>query len=108
LTTRFAVDLSRNLYFVGVILTYVLWGAVLKLRETRTHLIQLVLALGVFFSASAATYALRNLFPGLELSVLKWMPPVVAIWLPAAWAFTFMKVSEGERLETTQLLARAR
>ncbi len=108
LTTRFAVDLSRNLYFVGVILTYVLWGAVLKLRETRTHLIQLVLALGVFFSASAATYALRNLFPGLELSVLKWMPPVVAIWLPAAWAFTFTKVSEGERLETAQLLARAR
>jgi hypothetical protein len=36
------------------------------------------------------------------------MPPVVAIWLPAAWAFTFMKVSEGERLETAQLLARAR
>jgi hypothetical protein len=108
LTTRFVVDLSRNLYFVGVVLTYVLWGAVLKLRETRTRLIQLVLALGVYFTASAATYALRNMFPGLEPSILKWMPPLVAIWLPVAWAFTFMKVSEDDRLETAQLLARAR
>jgi len=108
LTTRFVVDLSRNLYFVGVVLTYVLWGAVLKLRETRTRLIQLVLALGVYFTASAATYALRNMFPVLEPSILKWMPPIVAIWLPLAWAFTFMKVSEADRLETAQLLARAR
>ncbi|HXW18184.1 MAG TPA: hypothetical protein VEJ39_07760 [Candidatus Acidoferrales bacterium] len=108
LTMRFVVEVSRNLYFVGVVLTYILWGAVLKLRETRAHLVQLILALGVFFSASAATYALRNLFPGLEPSVLKWMPPLVAIWLPAAWAFTFSKVSEDARLETAQLLARAR
>lgn len=108
LTTRFAVDLSRNLYFVGVVLTYILWGAVLKIRETRTHLVQLILALGVYFSASAATYALRVLFPSLEPSVLKWMPPILAIWLPAAWAFTFSRVSEDARLETAQLLARAR
>ena len=108
LTTRFAVDLSRNLYFLGGVLTYILWGAVLKIRETRTHLVQLILALGVFFSASAATYALRVLFPGLEPSFLKWMPPVLAIWLPAAWTFTISKVSEDARLETAQLLARAR
>ena len=36
-------------YFVGVVLTYLLWGAILKLRETRTRLIQLVLALGDLF-----------------------------------------------------------
>lgn len=108
LTMRFIVEISRNLYFVGVLLTYILWGAVLKLRETRTHLVQLILALGVFFSASAATYALRNLFPGLEVSFLKWMPPLVAIWLPAAWSFTISKVSEDARLQTAQLLARAR
>jgi hypothetical protein len=108
LTSRFVIELSRNLYFVGVVLTYILWAAVLKLRETRTHLVQLILALGVYLSGSAAIYALRNLFPGLEPSVLKWLPPVAAIWLPAAWAFTFSKVPEDARLETAQLLARAR
>src|ERR1700735_169376 len=46
LTSHFVVELGQNLYFVGVVLTYLLWGAVLKLRETRTRLIQLVLALG--------------------------------------------------------------
>ncbi len=41
----FVFELSQNLYFVGLVLTYVLWGAILKLRETRTQLIQLVLSL---------------------------------------------------------------
>src|SRR5882762_9512523 len=41
------LEASQNLYFVGLVLTYVLWGAMLKLRETRTRLIQLVLALGL-------------------------------------------------------------
>lgn len=50
LLTHFVVELSQNLYFVGLILTYVLWAAILKLRETRTRLVQLVLSLGVYFS----------------------------------------------------------
>src|SRR5437867_9171269 len=52
--THFAFELSQNLYFVGLVLTYVLWGAIFKLRESRTRLIQLVLALGIYFSAFAA------------------------------------------------------
>ena len=43
LSTEFAYELSQNLYFVGLVLTYILWGAVLKLRETRTRLVQFVL-----------------------------------------------------------------
>ena len=35
LLSHFVFELSQNLYFVGLILTYVLWGAILKLRETR-------------------------------------------------------------------------
>jgi len=35
--TGFFFELSQNLYFVGLVLTYVLWGAILKLRETRTQ-----------------------------------------------------------------------
>src|SRR4029077_20379120 len=45
LVTSFAYELSQNLYFVGIILTYLLWGAILKLRETRTRLVQMVLSL---------------------------------------------------------------
>ena len=108
LTNKFVVELGQNLYFVGVVLTYLLWGAILKLRETRTRLIQLVLALGVYFSANACTYALRNLFPGLQPYVLRWVPPMVGLWLPLAWAYTFAKVSEDERLSTARLVARAR
>ncbi|MGA8142788.1 MAG: hypothetical protein WB987_02735 [Candidatus Acidiferrales bacterium] len=108
LTTQFVVELGRNLHFVGVVLTYLLWGAILKLREARTRLIQLVLALGVYFSATACTYALRNLFPGLQPYVLRWVPPIVGVWLPIAWAYTFAKVPEDARLATARLVVRTR
>src|SRR5580700_2388559 len=108
LTSHFVVELGQNLYFVGVVLTYLLWGAILKLRETRTRLIQLVLALGVYFSATAGTYALRNLFPGLQESFLRWVPPLIGTWLPLAWAYTFSKIPEDARLATARLMVRAR
>jgi len=103
LTSRFVVELGQNLYFVGVVLTYLLWGAIVKLRETRARLVQLVLALGVYYSAMAGAYALRNLFPGLEAHVLRWMPPLMACWLPLAWAYTFTRVPEEARLATARL-----
>lgn len=102
LITRFVVELSQNLYFVGVVLTYVLWGAVVKLRETRTRLIHLVLGLGVFFSAFAANYALRNLYPQLSM-IWMYLPPLMAIWLPASWAFTFYKIPEEARLAPSRV-----
>ena len=108
LTSHFVVEIGQNFYFVGVVLTYLLWGAILKLRETRTRLIQLVLALGIYFSADACTYALRNLFPGLESNVLRWVPPLVGVWLPLAWAYTFAHVQEDSRLEPARLMGRAR
>lgn len=103
LTSRFVVEMSQNLYFVGVVLTYLLWIAVVKLRETRTRLIQLVLALGIFFSADAGGYALRNLFPGLEANFLRWVPPLAGTFLPLAWGYTFTRVSEGARLATARV-----
>ncbi|MGA8034552.1 MAG: hypothetical protein WA823_02645 [Candidatus Acidiferrales bacterium] len=107
LTSRFVVELGQNLYFVGVVLTYLLWGAILKLRETRTRLIQLVLALGIYFSATAGTYALRNLFPNLEASVLHVIFPILGVWLPAAWSYTFLRVSDDARLMPAQLSVKA-
>ncbi len=101
--TKFVVELSQNLYFVGVVLTYLLWGAIMKLHETRTRLIQLVLALGVYFSAFAASYALRNLYP--DFLVWRYVPPVMAIFLPLAWAYTFLRIPEEARLATDRVAA---
>jgi hypothetical protein len=108
LTSRFVAEMGQNLYFVGVVLTYLLWGAVVKLRETRTRLVQLVLALGVYFSASAGSYAIGNLFPHLYMPLLRYLLPVFGSWLPLAWAYTLTKVPDDARLATASLLARAR
>ncbi len=103
LLTRFVVELSQNLYFIGLVLTYLLWGAVMKLRETRTRLIQLVLALGVYFSAFAASYALRNLYP--EFLLWRYVSHLMVLWLPVAWAYTFVKIPEEARLATARVAA---
>lgn len=102
LMSRFVIEMSQNLYFVGMVLTYVLWGAVFKLRESRTQLIQLVLSLGVYFSASAANYALQNLYHD-PYGVLLYVPPLIGVWLPAAWAYTFLRVPEDARLAPSEL-----
>src|ERR1700676_2759016 len=81
--TVFSYELSQNLYFVGLVLTYVLWGAILKLRETRTQLIQLVLSLGIYFSAFAATFALGNMFPN-SLQSVAYIVPLFGCMLPMA------------------------
>jgi hypothetical protein len=100
--TRFVVELSQNLYFVGVVLTYLLWGAVLKLHETRTRLIHLVLGLGVYFSAFAANYAMRNLYPQFSM-IWMYVPPLMAIWLPASWAYTYWRIPEEARLAPSRV-----
>jgi hypothetical protein len=102
LVTHFAAELSQNLYFVGVVLTYVLWGAILKLRETRTRLIQLVLSLGVYFSLLAANYAIRNLYPSLS-SVFIPLVQIFGTFLPLAWAYAFWRLPEEARLVPSRL-----
>lgn len=101
--SHFGYELSQNLYFVGLVLTYVLWGAILKLRETRARLIQLVLALGVYFSAFAANYALLNLYP--RFTFLLHTTQLLACALPAAWAYSFLRVNEEARLAPSRLAA---
>jgi hypothetical protein len=104
--SHFVVELSQNLYFVGLVLTYLLWGAVMKLREMRTQVIQLVSALGVYFSAFAGNYALHNLSPRYNFLVIwNYVPQILALWLPLAWAYTFSKVPEEARIATTRLAA---
>ena len=106
LTSRFVVELGQNFYFVGVVLTYVLWGAMMKLQENRTRLIQLVLGLGIFLSAFAGSYALRNMYP--QHAVWRYFIHVMAIWLPASWAYTFLKVPDEARMATARMVSPAR
>jgi hypothetical protein len=102
LLSHFVFEISQNLYFVGLVLTYILWASILKLRETRTRLIQLVLALGVYFSLYAANYALRNLYPSVEF-IFGFLNPVIGCFLPAAWAYTFWRIPEEARLVPARL-----
>jgi membrane-associated HD superfamily phosphohydrolase len=101
MATSFVYEFSQNLYFVGLVLTYVLWGAILKLRETRTQLIQLVLSLGIYFSAFAATFALENMFPNFES--VTYIAPVFGCLLPLAWAYAFLRLSHDARMATARL-----
>jgi hypothetical protein len=103
LGTFFAYELSQNLYFVGIVLTYLLWGAVLKLRETRTRLVQIVLSLGLYFSAYAASYALYNVAP--QYGLVRYAGGAIGCLLPLAWCITIMRYSEEARLAPAQLLA---
>ena len=96
LTSRFVVELSRNLYFVGLVLTYLLWYGVMKLKESHTRLVQLVLAIGIGFAGFSALYACRMLYPGL--SMVKFLTSLMGCWLPLAWAYTFTCIPEEARL----------
>jgi hypothetical protein len=103
LVTHFVAELGQNLYFVGVVLTYLLWGSMAKLRENRTHLLQLVLSLGVYVSLSAGSYAMNNLYP--NHGFWQYYFPLTSMWLPASWAYTFTKVPQDARLTTARVLA---
>jgi hypothetical protein len=103
LSTGFAIELSQNLYFVGLVLTYILWGAVMKLRETRTRLVQLVLSLGLYFSAYAGSYAMVNMAE--KLGVVQYIGPALGCLLPLSWTITIMRHTEESRLATGQLVA---
>lgn len=106
LVTTFAYELSQNLYFVGLVLTYILWGAVLKLRETRTRVVQFILSLGLYFSAYAACYALGNI--SSRHVAVQYMSGAIGCLLPLTWTFTMLRHTEESRLEPARLLAVAR
>ena len=41
-------------------------------------------------------------------NLLRWFPPLVGVWLPLAWAYTFTQIQEDARLEPARLMVRAR
>jgi hypothetical protein len=107
LTSPFVMELARNLYFVGVALTYLLWIAMIRLRDVRLRVVQLVLSLGVFFSASAVIYCMRYFLQENAMlhGLFVMAPPVLGCWLPLSWAYTFTRVPEDARLASHDLAA---
>jgi hypothetical protein len=102
LVTHFVLELSQNLYFVGLVLTYVLWAAILKMRETRTRLIQLVLSMGVYFSLFAANFAVQNLYHNSG-SFFALLTPLFGCFLPFSWCYAFWKLPEEARITPSRL-----
>src|SRR5450432_3016652 len=100
--THYVVEISQNLYFVGLILTYVLWAALVKLHESRVRVIQIVLSLGVYFINNTANYALHNAYPNLRV-IWELLPQAAGMFLPIAWIYAFMRVDEEARLAPGRL-----
>lgn len=101
---RLVIEIGQNLFFVGVVLTYLLWGTVMQLRETRLRILQFVFSLGTYFSMLAATYALANLFPAYR-SFFRIIPQLASVFLAGAWTYTFLMVPESARLATARITA---
>ena len=96
MTKDFVIQFGQDIYFVGVVLTYLLWVVILRLRNRPARLTQVVLALGIYFGATAVVYALRNLFPALENGFFLYGLPISGLWLPVAWTYTFLRTPDGE------------
>jgi hypothetical protein len=108
LTEHFVVEMGEDLYFIGTVLTYILWGAMIKLRERSARVVQLVLALGIYYSATAGAYALRDLFPAWQRTALAWVPPAASVWLSLAWTLAFLRTREEALVMIPTLAAKAR
>ena len=95
LYSEFVLELQQNLYFVGVLLTFLLWMSVNYLDVRSRRFTLLVSGLGIYFAAHAASYALRFLFSGLEAPMTV-VPPLAYNFMVGLWLYTFLWVLEEE------------
>ncbi len=100
---RFFFELSANLYYIGMILSIILWGAIRKLHETRSRLVHLSLSLGVYFSAQAVLYLFIQVGPRALTPYVYSPMQIVSISLPIFWAFTFTMIPKTARLSPSQM-----
>lgn len=100
LYSRFVVELQQNMFFVGVLLTFLLWISMNYLQAESRRFVLLVSGLGIYFSAHAANYAVRSLFPGSAnpnlREILSSVPPLAYTLMVLLWLYTFWRVPEGE------------
>ena len=95
LYSRFMIEFQQNLYFVGVLLTFLLWTSVNYLQVRSRRFTLLVSGLGIYFAAHAANYAVRFLFPSLSALTLV-VPPLAYNFMVGLWLYTFLRVPEEE------------
>ena len=95
LTTRFVIELDRNLNFVGVLLTYILWGAYLRTSQKSLRMVQLITALGIYYSILVLYFGLRMFHHDWFLT--RMIPAVLSTFLPCSWAYTFLTTRQEDR-----------
>lgn len=100
LYSRFVIEFEQNMFFVGVLLTFLLWISMSYLQAESRRFVLLVSGLGIYFSAHAANYALRFLFPGPThpnlLEILSRVPPLAYTFMVVLWLYAFWRVPEAE------------
>lgn len=95
LATRFVFEFQQNMFFVGVLLTFLLWVSMNYLRAESRRFVMLVSGLGIYFSAHAVNYALQYLFASLGPYLNK-IPPLAYTLMAVLWLYTFWRIPEGE------------
>ncbi|HKZ52231.1 MAG TPA: hypothetical protein VJ085_03015 [Candidatus Acidoferrales bacterium] len=93
--STFVFEFQQNMYFIGVLLTFLLWISMGYLQAESRRFVLLVSGLGIYFSSHAATYAMQFLFPG-SIPVLIKVPPLAYCFMVLLWLYTFSRVPEGE------------
>jgi hypothetical protein len=93
--SQFVFEFQQNMYFIGVLLTFLLWISMSYLRVESRRFVLLVSGLGIYFSSHAATYALQFLTPRLDAIAMK-IPPLAYCLMVSLWLYTFLCVPEGE------------
>jgi len=93
--SRFVYEFQQNMYFVGVLLTFLLWISMSYLQAETRRFVLLVSGLGIYWSAHAANYALQYLVPALGPLLTK-IPPLAYNLMALLWLYTFWRIPEGE------------
>lgn len=95
LYSRFVIEFQQNMYFVGVLLSFLLWLSMMYLGAETRHFVLLVSGFGIYFAAHACSYAARYLFPTLA-DVTTRIPPLAYNLMAVVWFYTFLAVPEDE------------
>ena len=93
--SRFVYEFQQNMYFIGVLLTFLLWISMNYLQAETRRFVLLVSGLGIYWSAHAANYALQYLVPALG-PILTKIPPLAYNLMALLWLYTFWRIPEGE------------
>ena len=95
--SRFMAELQQNMFFVGVLLTLLLWISMGYLAAESRRFVLLVSGLGIYFASHAARYALQIVFPNQALAdALTRVPPLMYTVMVLLWLYAFWRVPETE------------